>query len=91
MSSWRLEADFLDSIFSRVLSFLKYRRHIETFMGHAADAYIINKYINTDMFDMFSDLPKNAVVPIMDCLSNRSHYSLPQQIHHSSFKVTLQA
>lgn len=43
-------------------------------MGQAADAYIINKYINTDMFDMFSDLPKNAVVPIMDCLSNHSHF-----------------
>lgn len=37
------------------------------------------------MYDMFRDLPKNAVVRIMDCLSNQSHHSIPQHIHRSSF------
>lgn len=31
-------------------------------MGHPANAHKINKYINTDMSDMLSDLPKNTAI-----------------------------
>lgn len=87
LTFWETQkADFFFSIvfgsISRVLTFPEGRRQSEPFMGHPADAHKISEYVNTDMFDMFSDLPK---MTIMEFLSHQSCYLFLQQIPQSSF------
>lgn len=45
---------------SKVPALSKYRLQSETLTGQPANVYEINNYINTDMFDMFSKLPRNT-------------------------------